>query len=67
MLILTWRIGETGIIGQNTAVTVLGVKGEQVRVGTGADSAPCRAMIPRDVRPPFHSTSGHRSTASRAG
>ena len=33
MLILTRRIGETLMIGDNVQVTVLGVKGNQVRVG----------------------------------
>ncbi len=40
MLILTRRIGEKLIIGENVTVTVLGVKGGQVRVGINA---------PRDV------------------
>jgi len=36
MLILTRRIGETVMIGQDVTVTVLGVKGQQVRLGIGA-------------------------------
>ena len=40
MLILTRRVGEKLIIGENVTVTVLGVKGAQVRVGINA---------PRDV------------------
>ncbi len=40
MLILTRRVGETLIIGDDVAVTVLGVKGNQVRIGVKA---------PRDV------------------
>ena len=40
MLILTRRIGETIKIGDEITVTVLGVKGNQVRLGVGA---------PRDV------------------
>jgi carbon storage regulator len=36
MLILTRRIGETITIGDEVAVTVLGVKGNQVRIGTNA-------------------------------
>ena len=40
MLILTRRIGETLMIGDEVTVTVLGVKGNQVRLGVNA---------PRDV------------------
>ena len=40
MLILTRRVGETLMIGDDITVTVLGVKGNQVRVGVNA---------PRDV------------------
>ena len=40
MLILTRRIGETVIIGDSIKITVLGVKGNQVRLGVDA---------PRDV------------------
>jgi carbon storage regulator len=36
MLILTRRVGETLIIGDNVHVTVLGVKGNQVRIGVDA-------------------------------
>ncbi len=36
MLILTRRIGETLIIGDEVRVTILGVKGNQVRVGVDA-------------------------------
>lgn len=36
MLILTRRVGETVFIGDQVQVTVLGVKGEQVRVGIDA-------------------------------
>jgi carbon storage regulator len=40
VLILTRRIGETITIGADIAVTVMGVKGKQVRIGIDA---------PRDV------------------
>ena len=36
MLILTRRVGETLNIGDNVQVTVLGVKGNQVRIGVNA-------------------------------
>ena len=40
MLILTRRVGEAVMIGNEVTVTILGVKGNQVRVGVNA---------PRDV------------------
>ena len=40
MLILTRRAGETVMIGNDVTITVLGVKGNQVRIGINA---------PRDV------------------
>jgi carbon storage regulator len=40
MLILTRRVGESVVIGDDVDVTVLGVKGNQVRLGVKA---------PRDV------------------
>jgi len=36
MLILTRRIGETLMVGDEVTVTVLGVKGNQVRLGVNA-------------------------------
>ncbi len=36
MLILTRRVGETLMIGNDISVTVLGVKGNQVRIGVNA-------------------------------
>ena len=36
MLILTRRVGETVVIGNDVDVTVLGVKGNQVRIGINA-------------------------------
>jgi carbon storage regulator len=40
VLVLTRRVGEKLVIGENVTVTVLGVKGNQIRIGIDA---------PRDV------------------
>ncbi|PLW81309.1 carbon storage regulator [Kineobactrum sediminis] len=40
MLILTRKVGETLMVGDEVTITVLGVKGNQVRIGVNA---------PRDV------------------
>lgn len=36
MLILTRRVGETLMVGDDVTVTVLGIKGNQVRLGVNA-------------------------------
>ena len=36
MLVLTRRVNETLMVGNEVAVTVLGVKGNQVRIGINA-------------------------------
>lgn len=36
MLILTRRIGETIIIGDDISITLLGIKGHQIRLGINA-------------------------------
>lgn len=45
MLILTRRVGETIMIGEDITLTVLGVKGNQVRVGV---NAPCEVDVHRE-------------------
>jgi len=45
MLILTRRVGETLMIGDDVTVTVLGIKGNQVRVGV---SAPKEVSVHRE-------------------
>ena len=45
MLILTRRLGETVVIGDEVTVTVLGIKGNQVRCGI---SAPKHVAVHRE-------------------
>ena len=45
MLILTRRVGESVVIGEDVTVTVLGVKGNQVRIGI---NAPKHVAVHRD-------------------
>lgn len=45
MLILTRRMGETLIINDNIAVTILGIVGNQVRIGV---NAPRDVMVDRE-------------------
>lgn len=44
MLILTRRVAETVMIGDDVKITVLGVKGNQVRIGI---EAPRHVPVPR--------------------
>jgi carbon storage regulator len=52
MLILTRRVGETLMVGDEITVTVLGVKGNQVRLGVNApkDVAVHREEIYQRIR-----------------
>jgi carbon storage regulator len=36
MLVLTRRVGETLVVGNDVSVTILGVKGNQIRIGINA-------------------------------
>jgi carbon storage regulator len=36
MLILTRRVGETVMVGNDVTVTIVGVKGNQIRIGINA-------------------------------
>ena len=45
MLILTRRVGEALMIGENTKIVVLGVKGSQIRLGI---NAPKDVMVHRE-------------------
>ena len=45
MLILTRRVGEALMIGENTKIVVLGVKGSQIRLGI---NAPKDIMVHRE-------------------
>jgi carbon storage regulator len=60
MLILTRRVGETVTIGNDTTVTVLGVKGNQVRLGIGApkDVAVHREEVYERIQAEAHPVAG---------
>ena len=52
MLILTRKVGEAILIGDDVTITVLGVKGNQVRIGIAApkDMAVHREEIHEKIR-----------------
>ncbi len=66
MLILTRRVGETLMIGDEITVTVLGVKGNQVRVGVSAprDVAVHREEIYQRIRSEDHVNGARSQIAS---
>jgi carbon storage regulator len=70
MLILTRRVGETIMIGDDVAVTVLGVKGNQVRVGVNAPketSVHREEIYERIKREEQEGVSSRRSASSDTG
>ena len=61
MLILTRRVGETLMVGDEVTVTVLGVKGNQVRIGVNApkDVAVHREEIYQRIQKEKDEEAGH--------
>ena len=61
MLILTRRAGETVLVGSDITITVLGVKGNQVRIGINApkDVAVHREEIYERIKSEQAAEGGH--------
>jgi len=66
VLILTRRVGETLMIGDDVTVTVLGVKGNQVRIGVNAPKhvAVHREEIYQRIKQELDQQSGQSRTRS---
>jgi carbon storage regulator len=68
MLILTRRVGETLMIGDAVSVTVLGVKGNQVRIGINApkDVAVHREEIYQRIKREHDASGGETPPAAES-
>jgi carbon storage regulator len=64
MLILTRRVGETLVIGDDVNVTVLGVRGNQVRLGV---NAPKEVAVHREEIYQRIQNEGDNSDPSKSG
>jgi carbon storage regulator len=69
MLILTRRVGETVVIGDDVDVTVLGVKGNQVRLGVKAprEVSVHREEIYKRIKDEEQAAPDHGSTRTHNG